>query len=221
MRAGYRLLYQVTSVKWLMIAILLFLTLAYCSWMCIHYHIQHYTSATITSQPADYFGMIVGFFTLLITLLVTWQIISTIRAKNELNEIKDALKDQYENEIVSLQKQIKEMKGEITSLTDQQADTSDKIKDMKLPNIALSESLIEWVNFDIAKRGTNLYNWLWSFITKETTMADILTEYERIKATNPLEVSFIDGREATDTELINLVKETRKIKLDALKYKDM
>ncbi len=73
--------------------ILLILALAYCLWMCIHYNIQHYPSAVVTSKPADYFGMIVGFFSLLVTLLVGWQIWQTMVARREIESVLEVAND--------------------------------------------------------------------------------------------------------------------------------
>lgn len=45
----------------------------------------------------DYWGIIVGFLTLLVTLLVGWNIYSTIKAKDDLNEQKKKLDDEVES----------------------------------------------------------------------------------------------------------------------------
>lgn len=52
-----------------LLKLLSFVALAFCVWMCVHYYIQHYPDAEVTSMPFDYNGMLVGFFTLLVTLL--------------------------------------------------------------------------------------------------------------------------------------------------------
>lgn len=99
MRQGHRLLYEATSIKWLLIAIVLLIAICYCSWMSVHYHLRHYTSDDITSKPLDYLGLIAGFFALLVTLLVGWQIYSTIKAKEELQDFID----KFENRISFLE----------------------------------------------------------------------------------------------------------------------
>lgn len=56
----------------------------------------------------DYFGVIVGFFTLLVTFLIGWNIYSTIKAKEELETCKE-LYPQIKNTISKeMEKQIRE-----------------------------------------------------------------------------------------------------------------
>lgn len=85
-RRGHTILH---TIGW----ILLILSLAYCMWMCVNYHIQHYPDAEITSKPADYFGMIAGFFALLVTFLVGWQIWQTITSRREIEQSTRAARD--------------------------------------------------------------------------------------------------------------------------------
>lgn len=93
------------------IAIVLFL---FCSWMSINYFFQHYPDAEVTSKPFDYNGMLVSFFSLLVTLLVGWNIYSTINAKNDY----DFLHNQYKSKIKAIESDNSEIKSQLKQLED-------------------------------------------------------------------------------------------------------
>lgn len=50
----------------------------------------------------DYWGIIVGFFSFIVAVILGWQIFSSIKEKEELNRLKDTLKEECENRIESL-----------------------------------------------------------------------------------------------------------------------
>lgn len=54
----------------------------------------------------DYWGIIVGFFSFLVTILVGWNIYSTIRAKEELKEIRRNLNKEFGEKIKSLENMV-------------------------------------------------------------------------------------------------------------------
>lgn len=111
MRIGHKILYELASVRCLLFAILLLIVISYCCWMSVHYHLNHYTSSEITSKPLDYFGLIAGFFALLITLLVGWQIWQTIVSRDEVQNLMQEnkeLKECFDEKINKIYKDINE-----------------------------------------------------------------------------------------------------------------
>ena len=95
----------------LVVKIIVILLFVFCCWMCIHYYIQHYPAAEVTSMPFDYNGMLVGFFTLLVTLLVGWNIYSTINAKDELEQYKSKF-----DEILNIEEENKNINSNIKEI---------------------------------------------------------------------------------------------------------
>ncbi|MDE5745530.1 MAG: hypothetical protein K2H84_07755, partial [Paramuribaculum sp.] len=117
------------------VKILAILMFCFCSWMCVNYYLQHYPDAEITSKPFDYNGMLVGFFTLLITLLVGWNIYSTINAKDELEKTRD----KYESDIKHIKSDIeklKETQAEQKGAENERKQMSQKVN-LSLPQEAL------------------------------------------------------------------------------------
>lgn len=72
------------------------------------------------------------------------------------------------------------------------------------------------INNEIAIRCTNLYKWLWSILDENKTVTDILNEFAEMKKTKPSKVSYLDGEEATEKEVITLYEKVRPIKLAAI-----
>lgn len=64
----------------------------------------------------DYFGVIVGFFTLFITFLVGWQIYSTINARKEISDFKDKTERDFQKRIEHLEKCCEEGHSNIKKL---------------------------------------------------------------------------------------------------------
>jgi len=159
----------------------------------------------------DYFGIVVGFFTLLITFLVGWQIFSTIKAKEELREMQREYKVKFEE-------QMKKLESKIDNISHQQNVTNDEVKEMTGMNKVYERFSEEFgkINNEIAIRYTNLYKWLWSILDENKTVTDILNEFAEMKKTKPSKVSYLDGEEATEKEVITLYEKVRPIKLAAI-----
>lgn len=196
------------------IAILIFV---FCTWMCVNYFIQHYPDAEVTSKPFDYNGMLVGFFTLLVTLLVGWNIYSTINAKEELEKTRNKMKGDYDVDIKQMKSDIASLKTSQTKRAIQQAEERGAQNERKIassmPPLALSKEIMDWADRDIAKKGTKLYEWLWSIIDEVKTNGQILDDYAKALKKCRKRVSYINGREATEIEVIELANEIRPIKL--------
>lgn len=195
------------SVK--IIAILLFML---CVWMSIHYLLYHFTKAHITSQPFDYNGMLVGFFSLLVTLLVGWNIYSTINAKSELEKAKE----EYASEIQQIKDDIKDLQDKRQKQSIQQA-KEDGIEEErnrlgKLVNLALPKEIIEYVEQDVVMRETKLHDWFWNTIDEYKSLKQIWEEYIRAKERYPKKVAYINGRQATDEEAKKLLLQIREEK---------
>lgn len=163
----------------------------------------------------DYFGIVVGFFTLLITFLVGWQIFSTIRAKEGLREMQQEYKERFDDKMKNLDDKIEEINQQLQVM-------NGDMKEVKGENniISRAQEMFANINRDIDVQNTKLYEWLWRFIKEETSVTDVLIEYRKIKETNPDRVTYIDSREASEREVISLYYKLRPLKLTALKYKD-
>lgn len=200
-----------------LLKLLSFVALAFCVWMCVHYYIQHYPNAEITSKPMDYFGMIVGFFTIMVTLLIGWNIHSTIKAKDELNEARDKMKKQYRADIAQLKADVEKLKTAQTQQRLKQAEekgaTEERKREDRVVNLALAREMMERIDKDVVLHGTKLHQWLWTNIDEYKTFAQILEAYKEVKSRHPKRVTYIKGREATDEEVIDMIKYVRQEKL--------
>ncbi len=211
-----------------LLKLLSFVALAFCVWMCVHYYIQHYPDAEVTSMPFDYNGMLVGFFTLLVTLLVGWNIYSTISAKEELEKAKDKLKEQYKDDIAKLKADVDnlkiEQKTQATKETEETTKTVDAMREISEQNVSLAAILntraYETVQRDILIHGTKLYNWLFKVIDASMSVQDIYDKYLEVKEKHPEKVSFINGRDATRNEVLETINMVRPIKLTLLRITD-
>lgn len=66
--------------------------------VCLHYLCCTYPHKLEGTPDFDYFGVIAGFFAVLVTLLVGWQIYNTIKVKEEVDEWKK-VKDETKQEV--------------------------------------------------------------------------------------------------------------------------
>lgn len=95
----------------------------FCCGVAIHYlciclprHLEIKESNTYyQNMGIDYLGLIVAIFAVIITLLVAWQIYSTIKAKNDISDYENNLKSEYN-----------EYKKKLTSITKDKLSAVDK-----------------------------------------------------------------------------------------------
>lgn len=91
-------------------------SLLFCVGVAIHYlcvclprHLEIKEANTYyQNMGVDYLGLIVAIFAVIITLLITWQIYSTIKAKNDVTSYKKILKSEYNRYRVKLANVTKE-----------------------------------------------------------------------------------------------------------------
>lgn len=195
-------------------AIVAYVVLFACFLAVIHY-ISH-TLPRLTEYGKtqnlgiDYLGLIVAIFAIIVTLLVTWQIFSTIKAKEELRETQREIKSDFESKI-------KDLDTRLTKLSTQQAKTEGRVEEKQQPNqsisLALPPEIIEFSLAKMAKETSPLYNWLLEVIDGVKTITDILNEYSKVLKKSPNKVKYINGRFATKEEIIALIKEVEPIAL--------
>lgn len=199
------------------IAILLFL---FCAWMCINYFFQHYPNAEVTSSPFDYNGMLVGFFTLLVTLLVGWNIYSTINAKDELDKAIRGIKDQYD-------KVIQAMKDDIRRLSDtetEQAIIQAEQKGIEQANevdkgfikLNFPQEVMDAIEHQMKIEGTMLYVWAYNVADEYKTFRQIFDEFKSVQRKHPKRVAYIGGNQASDSKAAEIIKIARDSKLKML-----
>lgn len=83
------------------------LAIFFCVSICIHYLIYCYPRYIPPQQTGfDYLGVIIAILALLVTLLVGWNIYSTIKAKEEIKDIKDDFDKQYGVKIKDLEDKV-------------------------------------------------------------------------------------------------------------------
>lgn len=208
-----------------LLKLLSFVALAFCVWMCAHYYIQHYPNAEITSKPMDYFGMIVGFFTIMVTLLIGWNIHSTIKAKDELDEARNKMRKQYKADIAKLKADVDMLKTaqkeQATKETEDATKTVDAMREITEQNVNLAAILnsraYETAQRQILIEGTKLRDWLYEIIDASMSIEDIYDKYLEVKEKHPEKVSFINGRDATRNEVLETINIVRPIKLMLLR----
>ncbi len=150
---------------------------------------------------------------ILVTFLSAWQIYSTIKAREELRETQKELKEKFETRINKLETDLNKLLNQQSKnegIEETKAHISEAI------NLAFPPRLLERVNLEIARKGTKLYGWLWSIIDEAKTNGQILENYADIKEKRPNDVSYINGREATEAEVIELADEIRPLKIMVL-----
>ena len=95
------------------IVILLFgLTL----FVCLHYLCCTYPHKLERTPDFDYFGVIAGFFALLVTLLVRWQILQVVNIKQDFKAFKEDLQERYNERLIKLERQQADCNNNISFL---------------------------------------------------------------------------------------------------------
>lgn len=104
--------------------IIIGIAILFCLLISIHYIAVFYPRFTneiengryVENLGIDYWGYIVGFLTLLVTLLVGWNIYSTIKAKEELRLTKEEIEKLFEERLKTFDDCCKQRKEEIAEL---------------------------------------------------------------------------------------------------------
>lgn len=80
----------------LYVRIIAYIAIIVCLFIALHYLcVQHARVLTFKGDGADYIGVIVGIMSAMITLLVGWNIYSTIKAKEELKDAKVDIENRF------------------------------------------------------------------------------------------------------------------------------
>lgn len=192
------------------LAIFMFL---FCAWMCTNYFFQHYPDAEVTSRPFDYNGMLVGFFTLLVTLLVGWNIYSTINAKDELDKAVRSIKEQYDKDIADMKADIKrltksDIDREIEQAEQKGIEEANEV-DKGFVELNLPQEVIEAVEKQMQVQETMLYVWAYNVADEYKTFKQIFEEFKSVQRKHPKRVAYIGGNQATDEKAIEVIKEAR------------
>lgn len=106
------------------VRIIAYIAIAFCLGVAIHYmaialpRIYEYKKTTNELQNfgVDYLGLIVAIFAIIVTLLVTWNIYSTIKAKEELRLTKEDIEKRFEERLKSFDDCCEQRKKEIAEL---------------------------------------------------------------------------------------------------------
>ncbi len=124
------------------IQIIAWIGVLFCVCVCIHY-ISIFYPRHISSEPnnqyienlgIDYWGIIVGFMALLVTLLVGWQIYATIRARQEINDTRKDIEENFKNKLRYFEDCCKERGEQIDKINQSKQLFEEKI-DAKLLDI--------------------------------------------------------------------------------------
>lgn len=196
----------------LSVRIIAYIALAFCLGVVIHYlaialpriYEAKENAEELQNFGVDYLGLIVAIFAVIITLLVTWQIFSTIKAKEELRDVQQNIKNMFDLEIDRIKRDVSSIRAEMIN---------DKIlKEIK--NRQLTDEQIEIIrnfwNVDHANTAkTNLYKWVVSKLTDDASEQIIAQEWAELCGKNAEIVSYIDGRQATLDELVEVIRIVR------------
>lgn len=87
-RQGEKIIFELSSIRWLAAVVVVFILFAWCVWMSVHYWWNHYRGTT-TSDQATEIGMIASFFAVIVTLLVGWQIWQSINVSKKLEKAEE------------------------------------------------------------------------------------------------------------------------------------
>lgn len=150
------------------VRIIAYIALVFCLGVVIHYLAialpRIYEDKPLQNLGVDYLGLIVAIFAIIVTLLVTWNIYSTIKAKEELRFTKDEIEKHFENRIKRLEtccEQGKSRLGDLESKHDTlEQDTDKRIRNLRgnvlrLTAAAWSIDLIEFSKPALFRRMVN------------------------------------------------------------------
>lgn len=88
------------------VRIIAYIALVFCLGVVIHYLAialpRIYEEKPLQNLGVDYLGLIVAIFAIIVTLLVTWNIYSTIKAKEELRLTREEIEKRFEERIKEL-----------------------------------------------------------------------------------------------------------------------
>lgn len=149
------------------------------------------------SLGLDYWGVIVGFFTLIVTLLVGWQIFSTIRER-ERNERLEKQYNDFRNEMISFRNELEQRIKGMEDCCDERKKQIETL-DIKVEHIAnatllvmSAESLIKSArftdkehktdNFLISIAYSSLFNATYQFVKGRTDKKNILGCISQLKS---------------------------------------
>ena len=127
----------------LIFKIIAYIGLFFCLFVAIHYMAfelprlinKDAVNSHINNLGVDYLGLIVAIFAILVTLLVGWQIYSTIKVKEELEKSKENIKERFKDKFKEFEDCCKKRGEDIELL---KTDTNKKI-DAQSENIEKSE----------------------------------------------------------------------------------
>ena len=180
------------------IRIIMWLAVLFCVGICTHYIAVFYprfiednkNASYIQSFGIDYWGIIVGFMAVIVTLLVGWQIYSTIKAKDEIERIKAEsdnnldihkkdLSAKYENRIAELEKCCRQVDSKLKQIEKQILNNADYAKGDALFSqgttmLTYSQTLAsqhEHVHYDVAYR--SYFKALYYYIKSDANFSDL------------------------------------------------
>lgn len=125
LRSADRISIEVRDIN-LTVRLIAYIALAFCLGVAIHYmaiampriYEAKEKAKELQNFGVDYLGLIVAIFAIIVTLLVTWNIYSTIKAKEELRFTKEELEKRFEKRIKKLDDCCKERGEEIRKIAD-------------------------------------------------------------------------------------------------------
>lgn len=179
----------------------------FCVCVCLHY-LCGYCPREKSLVEADYMGVVVGILAAMITLLVGWNIYSTIKAKDELKETQKEIKDGFEA-------RIKELESQIVKISNHQAKNDGIIEASETSNYwnrikDVTLGLKEQNEYDKRKIKTPLYKWLWDMCLEHPyDDLTIMVEYQRMATENPKKVAYVYGKILEGADITRLIEEIR------------
>lgn len=156
----------VTLIKCVLVVLVLF-----CVGVAIHYlcvclprHLEIRESNTYyQNMGVDYLGLIVAIFAVIVTILVTWQIITNLNVRQELKAAKEELKEEKEKYITECNKLSDKIEIPLSELKDRFAEISDccetrkqEIKDLKIEINRVLDNVMIVVETEFAEIYKNL-----------------------------------------------------------------